>query len=940
MEGIRNNRFNISLKLSLVIGIVVIISFFFVFYFYINSTKQDFIERIDSEISIKIDTLKQDIINFSLGVEEGDFRLTGLEDKILGIYNSSNSITVFSEIDFINKDGIILTSTEPKNRMKSFFEVEKKYGKEHYEYVYNLFTIFKNDLGIKEHKDFLNIRGKSMYQIFMPVYYKLSTKESSRLDTFFEFYNYFKKEGLLKEVSTNLFYLNSFYLFYFINEYNNLYDNGKLTTGGSSLISESINYYRTILKINRRAKGFIPPFYPISEEDIKNIDMAINGIQYFVKTYWYTRIKTGKDIIKAVEKISLLADKKVISNILKDIIDYINLLKSPSVNYEDIKPKILVSIKKLEEIYRATLLPFKDILTEREENLLNYMESMLIFLNYLEANLKSIDKVIQRIVIFDNNIKNLSFRTIKLLKNYLVVSVKEQDYAVNKAVIIKALDSVYRIKVFEAYKNNTSNFEEVKKSIGEEINYLKKLILENQAFYKPIEIKEEALENTLTLRDYKDMLSYFFFIYVNDFIRVFKTGNQIKDNIYSILKNPIPIVYKTFSEKTISDLENSINKINYFIVELRRLSKEGDIYVKIEDNKIEELFRNLVSRYQIGYLLVRVSQDKLEEALNIRINSLIDLFVNLLIRFLFVSVIFSLIFLNRFKKINNGITLIGQGNFDHKIIVSGNDEIGQLADHLNIMTQHLKEKTRMETELNAARIIQESLLPKEYPNFKNLRFMSYYSAQVETSGDYFDFIKINDEKVALVIADVSGHGVGACLVMSMIKTIIKTYVQTILNPKELLLRVNDYLFKNTPSNIYATIFYGILDVNGSLVYSVAGHNPSILFYTKNKEIKVLETGGMACGLVDNNIFVNTINNYTSIMPKNSIFIQYTDGITEAENSNKEQYGFERLKNVILSYKGEDIKELFDLIIKDVNSFTGGVLQSDDITMMGVQLLEV
>ncbi|HOJ50171.1 MAG TPA: SpoIIE family protein phosphatase [Spirochaetota bacterium] len=943
MEVIRKKSFSIALKLSLLIAVIILISFFFVFAFYINSVKYDFIERIDSEISIKIDTLKQDIINFSLGIEEGDFRLSILEDKIISLYKSSqDKLAVFDSIKFINKNSLIIVDSDPKNKLKYFFDVEKKYGKEHYNYIINFWSNIKTSPLLDYQKDFTTINKKSIYQIFLPVYYFLGANENFRLNLFSEFYRMYQKENILTKIKVDNFFLNSFYIFTTLNNYSHLYEDEKPTTYGNSIISESKEYYQTVIRLNRKTRGFVPPFYPITLSDIKTISIAVNGLQYFFKTYWYTRIKSGKNIIKAIENIKILTDKKIINQILNDIIEEIKLLNEEKASFEDIKPKITIKIKKLEEIYNKNIYPFKDILTEREENLSTYIESMLNFLEYLEANLKSVDKVIARIKNFDNNIKNLSERTIKLFNNYLSVSVKEQDYyALNKSILIKGLDAIYKIKIFEAYKDNSNNFDENKKKIEEEIKYLKELILNNNAIYRNIQITDENIENTLTLKDYNSMISYFFLIYINDFIKVFKTSDTLKERIKSILSNPIPSVYKTFSENDINKLDEKIKEINNLILNFRENYNKGLIsesLININNNSIEELFNLLFNRYHIGYLLVRISQDKLEEALNQRINSLIDLFLNLLIRFIFLGVILSLLFLNRFKKINEGIKAIGEGNLNYKILIKGNDEIGQLADHLNIMAEHLKEKTRMESELNAARLIQETLLPKEYPTFESLKFASYYSAQVETGGDYFDFIKIDEDNLAIVIADVSGHGVGACLVMSMIRTIIRTYASSLLDPKKMLLVINDYIFKNTPSNMYATILYGIVNSSGELIYSVAGHNPSIVFSPDKKEIKILETGGMVCGLVDRKIFENTIKNYSFKLEKNNIFIQYTDGVTEAENLNREQYGFERLKETIVKYNGNNINELFKMIIDDVNLFTGGIVQSDDITMMGIQFL--
>jgi sigma-B regulation protein RsbU (phosphoserine phosphatase) len=349
----------------------------------------------------------------------------------------------------------------------------------------------------------------------------------------------------------------------------------------------------------------------------------------------------------------------------------------------------------------------------------------------------------------------------------------------------------------------------------------------------------------------------------------------------------------------------------------------------------------------VGYLLVRVSEEKIREAIRRKNNSLIDLGLNLLIRFLFIAVLLSMFFLKKFRILFRGVEIVGQGNLGYKIRIPGSDEFGQLADHFNGMTSNLQEaqeelveKSRMEEELKIAERIQQTLLPDSYPDYPSLSFSSYYNAQTETGGDYFDFIRLDDKTLGLVIADVSGHGVGACLVMSMIRTLIRSYAHLTNNPKKLLTQINDYVFEDTPSNMYATLFYGIYNLEThKLVYSIAGHNAGILYHPGKNQMRTLKTGGMAAGVVNSSIFSNVIKNYEVELEPGEIFIQYTDGVTEAEDPEGNLYEMERLLKTVESSKEKKIEDMFQDIIRDIQVFTRGYVQSDDITMMGFQIEE-
>ena len=211
--------------------------------------------------------------------------------------------------------------------------------------------------------------------------------------------------------------------------------------------------------------------------------------------------------------------------------------------------------------------------------------------------------------------------------------------------------------------------------------------------------------------------------------------------------------------------------------------------------------------------------------------------ISILLRAIFLALLFPTFIIRSITRLADGTLAIGKGDFEEENrYIAGSDEIGRLADIFNIMTGNLKkaqemkiEKMRMERELITAQQIQTALLPETLPHIKGMDFAAYYAAQTESGGDYYDFIDLGAGQLGITIADVSGHGVGSGLVMAMTRTLLHTYSQKILNTKKIFEIINDYLKKNTASNYFVTMFYGILNTETlKLTYSSAGHCQPLL----------------------------------------------------------------------------------------------------------------
>jgi len=324
-------------------------------------------------------------------------------------------------------------------------------------------------------------------------------------------------------------------------------------------------------------------------------------------------------------------------------------------------------------------------------------------------------------------------------------------------------------------------------------------------------------------------------------------------------------------------------------------------------------------------------------------NEIIDLIISILIRCIAVALFFPTFIIRRISSLAQGAYEIGKGDFSKSIELDGSDEISRLADILNVMTLNLKKgreemliKQRMEEELKTAQDIQSTLLPEVFPEISGIEYGAFYSAQSESGGDYYDFIDLGDNRLGIAIADVSGHGVGAGMVMGMTRTLLHTYCKKTDNSKKIFEQINEYLYENTASNFFVTMFYAILDLNSmTMKFTSGGHSPGIIL--RNNKLMELPAGGIALGATSN----TTLSPLTDIkeikLQKGDCFIQYTDGVDEAMDSGRNEYGVERFHQALIANSGKSPQKIIDSVIQDLNRFTGKIPQHDDITLISLKI---
>ncbi len=297
-------------------------------------------------------------------------------------------------------------------------------------------------------------------------------------------------------------------------------------------------------------------------------------------------------------------------------------------------------------------------------------------------------------------------------------------------------------------------------------------------------------------------------------------------------------------------------------------------------------------------------------------------------------------------EITDGIVEIGNGNLDRRVRIARRDEIGRIAYVVNNMAVKLKraqaelvEKERMKKEMQIARNIQQRLLPDEIPSIEGIEIGHHYQSAMEVGGDYYDFIEISPDLLGIVIADVSGKGIGGSLVMTMAKTILHIVSPENKNVIDIVSSLNKTISEQIPEGMFITLLYSILNKNTKeLFVSSAGHTP-LLLVRDDKIIRIKPQGiPVGLGIFSREDYAKNLKKERYKLVSGDLLFLYTDGITEAMNPQQELFGEDRLVNFLMANKDKNAGEVKKSLIKNIEEFTSGAPQSDDITFIILKIL--
>ena len=253
----------------------------------------------------------------------------------------------------------------------------------------------------------------------------------------------------------------------------------------------------------------------------------------------------------------------------------------------------------------------------------------------------------------------------------------------------------------------------------------------------------------------------------------------------------------------------------------------------------------------------------------------------------------------------------------------------------------LQERARQHHELELARQAQLSILPRSVPVISGFDVATVCVPAMEVGGDYFDFFPLGDRRLGVVIGDVSGKGIRAALYMTLAKGILLPLASSgRLSPREVLLRLNELFFRQAERGVFLSVVYGEFDLDRrTLTVARAGHNPLIVLRAGSGSSIEIAPEGIAIGLDRGKLFDSTLEERTIALAAGDMFLFYTDGFTEAMNANREEFGEERMCNVLLQSASGDAATLVSQINVALQEFVAGTPQHDDMTMVLVRITD-
>ena len=251
-----------------------------------------------------------------------------------------------------------------------------------------------------------------------------------------------------------------------------------------------------------------------------------------------------------------------------------------------------------------------------------------------------------------------------------------------------------------------------------------------------------------------------------------------------------------------------------------------------------------------------------------------------------------------------------------------------------MLHEQLIEKKRLQGQLEVARQVQLELLPANDPILEGFDISAYNFPTEEVSGDYYDWVRIYDDQIGIVVADVSGKGVPAALLMAFLRASLRAATHIGYAAHISMSKVNYLLWESIERKQFVTAFYGLLDAsNRTLAYSNAGHNPPLLMDAEGKA-RFIDRGGVPLGMFRDTRYYE---HYLTIEP-GELLLLYTDGVTEATNPDGEEYGRDRLVQAVKEGRHLSARALIDFIQQNVLEWTDGLGATDDITFFVVKAI--
>jgi serine phosphatase RsbU (regulator of sigma subunit) len=283
------------------------------------------------------------------------------------------------------------------------------------------------------------------------------------------------------------------------------------------------------------------------------------------------------------------------------------------------------------------------------------------------------------------------------------------------------------------------------------------------------------------------------------------------------------------------------------------------------------------------------------------------------------------------------------GDLSHRVRIERRDQLGVLGESFNLMTSSIsnlieeqKQRQRLENEISIAREVQDQLFPRILPQVPGVEIEAICKAARAVSGDYYDFIQLSPTHLAIAIADISGKGISAALLMASLQAALRSQVlvggSETMSTAELVSRLNKHLVRNTGDDRFATFFIAVYDsASRNLRYTNAGHLPSFLL-SKDSALH-LDKGGMVLGVVEDYSYEEG----AVLVPPDSLLVGYSDGLVEPENVYGEEFGIRRLQQAAVHVQGAPPRAVAESLMTAAEEWAGTPEQADDMTVIVARL---
>ena len=275
-----------------------------------------------------------------------------------------------------------------------------------------------------------------------------------------------------------------------------------------------------------------------------------------------------------------------------------------------------------------------------------------------------------------------------------------------------------------------------------------------------------------------------------------------------------------------------------------------------------------------------------------------------------------------------------QGDF---VVFKSISEQSAFALYNAIIYSMANEKKRLDHDLEIARDIQRILLPSEAPAINGFQINGINVPARQVSGDYFDYIQVDEERLGVAIADVSGKGVPASLIMAICRSVLRAEAARNPSPADVLRKVNRQLYPDIKEDMFISMAYLILNhQRDAVTLARAGHDAPLLYKQQSKAVTPLKPPGMVVGIDSGSVFDRLTTDFAVPLERDDCLVLYTDGVTETLNAEGDEFGLERMMQSVRASATNGAQAIVRKIIEDVRDFTGSVPQNDDITLIAIR----